>query len=287
MAILPIKNSFVTFYDFSNDAGRSNYITDTECGIQNDFCYPINNVNDLAFQMKIVTTADLTSDLPTIFRVINGTGSQISDASVYAIQTGTYMGVTPIYTVYFAFASSSLLDNLSDGDCFSLYVSAGLEELQEIFISNECFKYSTDTCLTSRLTYINNSNAFGFYYDSISGQTPYNKIRLPVYFKEPQLPVDKNVYTKSNGDRVLLSARVSKKYKGYIDATTEQVHQNLVIALNHNYILWLTEGNYQFLCRFEDEYNNEFPTIMQNVNTWPADFTIFETPFDNFNSNCG
>jgi hypothetical protein len=26
---------------------------------------------------------------------------------------------------------------------------------------------------------------------------------------------------------------------------------------------------------------------MQNVNIWPADFTIFETPFNNFNSNCG
>ena len=142
--------------------------------------------------------------------------------------------------------------------------------------------------------YINADSAFGFVYRSY-GTVPFigftqNIIRLPIYFKEPLVESNKNVYIKSDGTRKLLSARLSKKYKGYIDAVGEDVHQKLVVALNHDDVRFVPEDfpNINgFKCTFEDEYNNEFPTIMQNVNVWPADFTIFETPFNNFNSNCG
>jgi hypothetical protein len=113
---------------------------------------------------------------------------------------------------------------------------------------------------------------------------------LPIYFKEPIVSSNKNIYVRSDGSRKLLSARLSKQFKGYIDAVGEDVHQKLVVALNHDGVYFIPEyyPNIDGIrVTFEDEYNNEFPTIMQNVSIWPADFTIFETPFNNFNSNCG
>jgi hypothetical protein len=115
-----------------------------------------------------------------------------------------------------------------------------------------------------------------------------NRIRLPLYFKEPNISSDKTVYVRPDGSRQLLSARLAKRYKGMIDEVPEETHQNLVIALNHDGIYFTPENfTTQIQARFEDEYNNNYPEIMQNVNIWSADFTIFETPFNNFNSNCG
>ena len=60
-AILNIPNSFVTFYNLSNNLGIPEYVTDTECGIQKDFCYPIYDEKDLAFQVNIASSEVLTS----------------------------------------------------------------------------------------------------------------------------------------------------------------------------------------------------------------------------------
>jgi hypothetical protein len=187
--------------------------------------------------------------------------------------------------------SSNLLDSIYDGDCFQLAFACGVSE-PSFFITNQCFKKVNDKCLTTKLQYINTSNAFGFVYRAF-GTFPfisltYNYIRLPLYFKEPNISSDKTVYVRPDGSRQLLSARLAKRYKGMIDEVPEETHQNLVIALNHDGIYFTPENfTTQIQARFEDEYNNNYPEIMQNVNIWSADFTIFETPFNNFNSNCG
>ncbi len=285
-----IDNSFVTFYNIANDQGADYFITDTECGIQKDFCYPIYDEKDLLFQTNIISSEVLDENNIVVNRIIDGTGSQVTGVAITVEQVGLSGGITPIYNVYFGFSSSTLTESLSDGDCFTLGLVVGTAEVElTYFVSNQCFKKINDKCLTSKIRYYNSSDAFGFYYD-LSGTTRYNAIRLPIYFKEPIVQSDKNVYVRSDGTRELLSARLSKGYKGYIDMVGEDVHQKLVVALNHDDLRFVPEDYPNingFGCRFEDEYNNDFPTIMQNVNLWPADFTIFETPFNNFNSNCG
>ena len=78
-----------------------------------------------------------------------------------------------------------------------------------------------------------------------------------------------------------------KKYKAFIDEVPEQVHQDLVIALSHDGVFFKTEEFDEMQVVFEDEYNDNWPEIMQNVKDLSADFSIFVTPFNNFNSNCG
>ena len=288
-AILNIPNSFVTFYNLSNNLGIPEYVTDTECGIQKDFCYPIYEVGDVAFQTQIVSSEVISS--VTMYKIPNG-GSAVTVTGVTTniISNGTQNGV-PVYNIWFSFLSSNLLDSIYDGDCFQLAFACGVSE-PSFFITNQCFKKVNDKCLTTKLQYINTSNAFGFVYRSF-GTLPFlsftfNNIRLPLYFKEPNISSDKTVYVRPDGSRQLLSARLAKRYKGMIDEVPEETHQNLVIALNHDGIYFTPENfTTQIQARFEDEYNNNYTEIMQNVNIWSADFTIFETPFNNFNSNCG
>ena len=294
-AILNIPNSFVTFYNLSNDLGIPEYVTDTECGIQKDFCYPIYEVGDVAFQTQIVSSEVISS--VTVYKVpTSGTGIILNDVITSIVTNGTQSGV-PIYNIYFSFVLSNLLDNTFDGDCFQLAFFCGVSE-PSFFISNQCFKKVNDKCLTTKLAYTNASNAFGFLYRTavvVINPPPAppllipttNFIRLPLYFKEPNISSDKTVYVRPDGSRQLLSARLAKRYKGYVDEVPEEVHQNLVIALNHDGIYFTPENfTTQIQARFEDEYNNNYPEIMQNVNIWSSDFTIFETPFNNFNSNC-
>jgi hypothetical protein len=289
MVVSNADNSFVTFYNLSNDQGADYFITDTECGIQKDFCYPIYDEKDLLFQTNIISSEVLTADNIDVQRIPpSGTGITLTGVAFQINQVGLFQGTTPIYNVYFSFFSSDLTENVDEGDCFRIGIIAGGVIDLAYFVSNQCFKKVNDKCLTSKLRYTNTDNAFGFYYDLGSGQP--NAIRLPIYFKEPIVSSDKNIYVRSDGSRKLLSARLSKQFKGYIDAVGEDVHQKLVVALNHDDVRFVPEEYPNingFKCTFEDEYNNEFPTIMQNVNIWPADFTIFETPFNNFNSNCG
>ena len=289
MVVLNADNSFVTFYNLSNDQGTDYFITDTECGIQKDFCYPIYDEKDLLFQTNIISSEVLTVDNIDVQRIPpSGTGITLTGVALQINQVGLYQGTTPIYNVYFSFFSSNLTENVDEGDCFRIGILAGGSVDLAYFVSNQCFKKVNDKCLTSKLRYTNSDNAFGFYYDLGIGQP--NAIRLPIYFKEPIVSSDKNIYVRSDGSRKLLSARLAKQYKGIIDAVGEDVHQKLVVALNHDDVRFVPEEYPNingFKCTFEDEYNNEFPTIMQNVNIWPADFTIFETPFNNFNSNCG
>ncbi len=286
--ILNIPNSFVTFYDIITNGGRSEYITNTQCGIQVDFCYPIYDQNDLLFQTSFISTEVLTSGNIYAQIIIDGQATNLDDVTVVVEQTGTYQGLISVYNCYFSFFSSNLTSNLSDGDCFQLGLYVGYVE-PRYFISNQCFKKINDKCLTSKLVYYNSSNAFGFYYN-LSGTTRYNAIRLPIYFKEPLIDSTIETYERSNGVSQLISARLMKRYKGIVDNITEEAHQKINIALNHN-LLRIVPENYSNVNGisfvFKNEYNNNFPEIMQNVNVWSAEFAVFETPFNNFNSNCG
>ena len=290
--ILNIPNSFVTFYNIANDVGTPEYVTDTVCGIQKDFCLPVHDVGDIIFQTQVVSTEVISSI--AVYKVLpSGSSILLNSVGTNIITNGTQNGV-PIYNIWVNFASSDLLDNTFDGDCFQLGFAVGLET--RFFVSNQCFKKIADKCLTTKVQYFNRENAFGFAYRTFNINIPplppipvptINAVRLPFYLKEPIISSDKNVYVRSDGSRKLLSARLSKKYKAIIDHVPEEVHQNLVVALNHDDVTFypdnITNG---IRVRFEDEYNNNFPEVMQNVSIWSADFTIFETPFNNFNSNC-
>jgi uncharacterized protein VirK/YbjX len=108
-----------------------------------------------------------------------------------------------------------------------------------------------------------------------------------MYAVNPAFDIDQKTYVRSNGVRTKVFARLAKKYKFVTDFLTEELHQKLVVALNHDTVLIATSTDYQLECTFENEYNQDFPSIMQGMNVWPADFQVYETPFNEINNNCG
>jgi len=100
-----IANSFVTFYNLSNNTGIPEYVTDTICGIQKDFCYPIFDEKDLQFQTQISSTEVISSI--TIQKTPSSTGVSVSVTGVTTdiITNGTIDGKT-IYNIWFSFSGS-------------------------------------------------------------------------------------------------------------------------------------------------------------------------------------
>jgi hypothetical protein len=270
-------NSFVTFFQRN---AEERFITQDNCGIQEPFCLPIAGKSDLIFNIQA--------------------SAEYSDTSRWFVDVGneTLSGVTIVATQYedsnnfnirFSFSGSSLLDSLTIDDCFDIVIKFNTvedDEFEPIFVtfrSQQCFKYVLP-CFTSTIEYWNNESAFGFYYTGLSSLS--NKVRLPLYFKNPDFQSTKTTYERSNGTTKLLSARINKNYTATVDHITEEVHQKLVVALNHDNTQFITENNYILNCVFQDEYNQEFPLPLQGMNTWPATFSVRETPFANYNTNC-
>jgi hypothetical protein len=265
------RNSFITFND-------ELYITQRECAIVKPFCIPIFSHNDLSFQFKINSDIiDFETSVPILTAVKNGIDYLITGAtySISSIDANSYLVIIGF--------GNGLLDNVNIGECFSLKVSFDVEEVRFNATSNQCLQRIADICFTSLVTYSNNENAFDFIYDGVNS----NIIRLPIYFKNPVVQNDQKVYVRSNGTRQKLYAKLAKKWLGLVDMATEEVHQKLVVALSHDFITFTTDNGYLLECTFEDEYNPDFPDVMQGINVWTANFNVMETPFDEVNNNCG
>jgi hypothetical protein len=274
-----VQNSFVTF------GNRGEYITDTECGIIKDFCFPFVNGGDLAFQINFRTNEVAENFTFSFFSISGGASTQISNVISEAYQVDAFT-----VSLYLEFSNSDLGNLYNESDCFTLSIVAiGAAGSSYIFNSDQCFQKSDD-CGTAVLSYWNEENAFGFDYFVVTytQENNYNRIRLPIYFKSPNVRNNQKVYVRSNGSRKKLFARLSMQYQAITDMMTEEVHRALNVALQHDEVNFRI-GNPSiktFNCTFEDEYNNQFPNMMQPINAWPADFLVYETPFNEVNSNC-
>jgi len=278
-SITDARNSFITFND-------ELYLTQRECAIVKPFCLPIFEASDLCFQF--VLNSDLTYEYLEDYLKIR----TVSLTNVKTLVTSTAISIVEISTGVYLFViglnDSNLLNPYDIGECFSIEILITNDDGGTVYskISNQCLQRIPDICFTSRITYTNNENAFGFFY-FINEEVFINKIRLPIYFKNPQPQNDQKVYVRSDGTRKKLYARLSKKWLGLVDMTTEEVHQKLVVALSHDNITFVTDNLYSLECTFEDEYNQDFPDVMQGINVWTSNFSVMETPFDEVNNNCG
>jgi hypothetical protein len=281
-SLIDLQNSFVRF-------NEQEFITDNDCGVVVDTCLPICTITDLRFQFVVVsddypTEADLVTALQ-IRRITSSGATTITSVGKDSLSLGSNT-----YVIFLEFSTSTLLSSLSDGDCFQIQLNF-LRDEPPAYLSTTsitCFKYSIDKCFTSRITYTNNENAFGFYYTIPSTPNYINAIRLPMYAVDPAFDIEQQTYVRSNGIRTKVFARLAKKYKFVTDFLPEEIHQKLVVALNHDTVnLQVSSNEYALQCTFENEYNQDFPSIMQGMNVWPADFQVYETPFNQINNNCG
>lgn len=112
-----------------------------------------------------------------------------------------------------------------------------------------------------------------------------NRFRLPLKITRAQFPIAREVFTKSNGETVVLSAVISKTYQGETDFLPEKLHERIVVALSHDTVN--IEG---------EKYiggivlNGEYSVDWQNFLDYPvakASFEVLSSPFAARNTNCG
>lgn len=111
-----------------------------------------------------------------------------------------------------------------------------------------------------------------------------NRIRLPFYLKEPQFPVESNVFRKSNGETKVLSLTMRKAFQGETDWMNKDMHERLAVALAHDNITIEGEALNTGVT-LEGSTQIEWVPFL-NYQKGKATFTVNVTPFDVTNSNC-
>lgn len=80
----------------------------------------------------------------------------------------------------------------------------------------------------SNVTYKCNHEAFGFPFSENTGI----RIMLPILLKNPQYKQEDKVYTKRNGEQVVLFANITKEYEGETDYIPMEWHEKILMALS-------------------------------------------------------
>jgi len=185
------------------------------------------------------------------------------------------------------------VDDYECGQCF--YIQALMRDVRGDVIDEQiqgcigCFQKICDPCYTTVIQYYNNENAFGFIY--VVG-TPnvltgfFNRVRLSLYFKQPQFPSTRNVFSLSNGNKKILSARIQKEWICQVDYFPKEWHERLVIAINHDFI---AVSNTNANLTSEIEPSADYQIEWQDYLDYPmarASFKANQIPYNNVNSNC-
>lgn len=268
--IIP-KNSFVQAIDA---------MVHDNCAEQVSLCLPVYDKDDVAFQF-------LTSKY---------------DSYQYMIQDGAFPQgpYTNLKVVSYTstvdlvmFIGFYEMDKIKCGECFSIKMYGKMRTGDPVLLfQSNCFEKICDKCYTSKITYRCEEDSFDFIYskDYIDSgwQHFYNTIRLPFYLSEPQYPVKRNVFVKSDGTRKKLSARIENSYELIVGWMPKDWHEKLIVALEHDTVMIdnINSGLPQY-SKFtqEKEYKIDWLRFL-NYPTAPASGQLMLTPYLNVNSNC-
>lgn len=111
-----------------------------------------------------------------------------------------------------------------------------------------------------------------------------NRIRLPLYIKQPQFPAEANRFRLANGETKTLSVVIRKTYNLVTDYMPERMHQRVTIALNHDEVN--IEGDrYVGGVAVDGDYKIEWPDFL-DYPLGQAEVQIQVTPFAATNDNC-
>lgn len=250
------------------------------CAEQIQLCLPIYAIDDIAFQFIN------SQPYNYFFYSVNYDAYEsplIAAPHVFTYGTGKLILHTGISAAEWA--------KIPCGKCFTLkyYWSAIPDKDKTLLFNTVCLERICDPCWTSKISYRCDENSFDFIYsqDIASHVHFYNIIRLPFYLTEPQYPIKRNVFVKSNGSRKKLSSRIENSYELVVDYMPKSWHEKLIVALEHDTVL-ITNTNSEMVNQEftqEKEYKIDWERFM-NYPTAPAKGQLMLTPYFNVNSNC-
>ncbi len=291
-------------------------------------CLPVYSPLDLSFQLIARVTGDDKSwfeveynptssgeitppaQRDTIWgKVCRQCGNQSADepslATSFAwsavwqrISTGT----ADVWVGNFTYTGNpGVFNQLAYGECFNICffrVTALRNTTNRIEAMNTtlqactavCFQRVVNACFTSYFVYSCNENTFGFrYLDGTGAPNFTNRVRLPCYIANMQLPSDEKSYTLSNGTKLKLYERIEEEYDLLIDFMPRQWHINLKVLLSHDNLNIQMQGGetggplYGFICR--EKYDIAWPD-MPYANATAKTKVVRSAAVSLINNNC-
>lgn len=111
-----------------------------------------------------------------------------------------------------------------------------------------------------------------------------NRIRLPLYLKQPQFPAEANRFRLANGVTKTQSVVIRKTYNLVTDYLPERLHQRLTIALNHDEVN-IESSRFLGGIAVDGDYKIEWPDFL-DYPLGQAEVQVQATPFAATNDNC-
>lgn len=111
-----------------------------------------------------------------------------------------------------------------------------------------------------------------------------NRIRLPLYLKQPQFPAEANRFRLANGATKTQSVVIRKTYNLVTDYMPERMHQRLTIALNHDEVN-IEASRFLGGIAVDGDYKIEWPDFL-DYPLGQAEIQVQVTPFAATNDNC-
>lgn len=123
------------------------------------------------------------------------------------------------------------LSKLAPGECFRLKETYVVNGGTEVYYSN-LLRREQDDCQYAVVKYLCHGPAFGFPFASYDGEEEYIQQVMPLNLYSPQYKQEDKVYTKRNGEQVVLFASITKEYEGETDYIPMEWHEKILMALS-------------------------------------------------------
>lgn len=180
---------------------------------------PVVAASDLAFFSADNAVAELGYYNAQGYRIANATSSQTSTTPAFIALSGDLGAV------------------MAPGDQFRIGYKDAVNALQ---LSN-LFAYTLEARefaprsdkYTSLLEYRCNETQYGFDYNNTEA---FNSIRLPIRAHSPNPLTEQKVYTKFDGTKKVLYAKMDKQWELETEYFPETLHDKIIVALAHDVV---------------------------------------------------
>lgn len=238
----------------------------TGCVQDNQKCLPVYALTDLRFQ----TFAVVSGSDKSWFNITSTVGDETITTTVYAkvcvgcaseeglnassfSWKGTWRKLKAdtedTWVGNFSYIGpGTIFSDLSESDCFKICFHRVQLEAKtkddpvgwntEVMACTEtCFIKITDKCYTSVFNYNCFEDQYLFVYINETGDVDhFNRVRLPCYLRDMQLPSEEKTYTRSNGFKKKLFERVDEQYDLIVDWLPKSWHKRIKAMLGHDSI---------------------------------------------------
>ncbi|MDB5200587.1 MAG: hypothetical protein JWO92_2550 [Chitinophagaceae bacterium] len=260
------------------------------------FCIPVIKDNDIVFQFII--SGDNLTEGNTIFDTVPENIQLIllggSDNTPATVAANTLRNWTIDDTLSFEKNRTAanqvtylwrnifkdILTLIDCDECFQLAIKATIGDADPLVSISNCLIRKCDECFTSVLEYYNDEDYAEFMYCNV--ENAINRVRLPLFLRQPQFPEERSVYIKSRGAIKLLKSRLSKEYEVETEHFPEHIHEKIMVLLAHDNVQ-VASGAYTGGISKSGEYKPEWT---DNLCKAPVSFKATATPYAIRNNNC-